>query len=90
MRASQLRDSAGLEPDFALSRLWDLHSVRLGPDISRLAPFGRPTNLPTLAPMTRKPILWVAALAVALLALRKRPSQTPERPGAWEPVEIKR
>lgn len=85
-----MRDSAGLEPDFALSRLWDLHSVRLRPDFPRVAPFGRPTNLPTLAPMIRKPILWVAALAVALLALRKRPAQPPERAGAWEPAEIKR
>ncbi len=28
-RASQLRDSAGFAPDFALSHWWDLHGVRL-------------------------------------------------------------
>ncbi|MDH3259377.1 MAG: hypothetical protein OEM81_09025 [Acidimicrobiia bacterium] len=40
--------------------------------------------------MIRRPILVVAALAAAVLAVRKRPIRPPQGSGAWEPVELKR
>jgi hypothetical protein len=40
--------------------------------------------------MIRKTLLVVAALAAALLAVKKRQVSPPQGTGAWEPVELER
>jgi len=38
--------------------------------------------------MIRRPVFLLAALAAALLVLKKRSARPPERSGAWEPVDL--